>query len=87
MTVFNTSNFLTYQCFIFTLIAFEQQMGQSEPAHGFALETLELRPMIDLGLRLGEGSGALMAVPIVTAAADILSGMATFGEANVSDRG
>ncbi len=58
-----------------------------EPAHGFALEALGLRPMIDLGLRLGEGSGALMAVPIVTAAADILSGMATFGEANVSNRG
>jgi nicotinate-nucleotide--dimethylbenzimidazole phosphoribosyltransferase len=58
-----------------------------EPAHGFALETLGLSPLIDLGLRLGEGSGALMAVPIVTAAADILDGMATFGEASVSNRG
>jgi len=43
--------------------------------------------LIDLGLRLGEGSGALVAVPIVAAAADILGGMATFGEANVSNRG
>lgn len=58
-----------------------------EPAHGLALETLGLSPLIDLGLRLGEGSGALVAVPIVTAAADILGGMATFGEANVSNRG
>jgi nicotinate-nucleotide--dimethylbenzimidazole phosphoribosyltransferase len=58
-----------------------------EPAHGFALETLGLSPLIDLGLRLGEGSGALVAVPIVTAAADILGNMATFGEANVSNRG
>jgi len=58
-----------------------------EPAHGFALDALGLQPLLDLGLRLGEGSGALMAVPIVTAAADILSGMATFGEANVSNRG
>lgn len=58
-----------------------------EPAHGYALETLGLSPLIDLGLRLGEGSGALVAVPIVAAAADILGGMATFGEANVSNRG
>ena len=58
-----------------------------EPAHRFALETLGLHPLIDLGLRLGEGSGALVAVPIITAAADILEGMATFGEANVSNRG
>ena len=58
-----------------------------EPAHGFALETLGLSPLLDLGLRLGEGSGALVAVPIVSAAADILGGMATFGEANVTNRG
>jgi nicotinate-nucleotide--dimethylbenzimidazole phosphoribosyltransferase len=58
-----------------------------EPAHGFALEALGLSPLIDLGLRLGEGSGALVAVPIVNAAADILGGMATFGEANVTNRG
>jgi len=58
-----------------------------EPAHALALDTLGLSPLIDLGLRLGEGSGALVAVPIVAAAADILGGMATFGEANVSNRG
>jgi len=58
-----------------------------EPAHEVALDTLGLTPLIDLGLRLGEGSGALLAVPIVAAAADILGGMATFGEANVSNRG
>ena len=58
-----------------------------EPAHDLALDALGLSPFIDLGLRLGEGSGALVAVPIVAAAADILGGMATFGEANVSNRG
>ncbi len=58
-----------------------------EPAHELALDTLGLSPLVDLGLRLGEGSGALVAVPIVAAAADILGGMATFGEANVTNRG
>jgi nicotinate-nucleotide--dimethylbenzimidazole phosphoribosyltransferase len=57
-----------------------------EPAHTLALGRLGLTPLIDLGLRLGEGTGALLAVPLVQAAADILAGMATFGEANVSDR-
>jgi nicotinate-nucleotide--dimethylbenzimidazole phosphoribosyltransferase len=57
-----------------------------EPAHSLALETLGLQPILDLGLRLGEGSGALVAVPILVAAVDTLAGMATFGEANVSDR-
>jgi nicotinate-nucleotide--dimethylbenzimidazole phosphoribosyltransferase len=58
----------------------------AEPAHGVALEALGLQPMVELGMRLGEGSGALVAVPILIAAADTLAGMATFDEAHVSDR-
>jgi nicotinate-nucleotide--dimethylbenzimidazole phosphoribosyltransferase len=58
----------------------------SEPAHGLALKRLSLEPLLDLGLRLGEGTGALLAVPIVKAAAATLAEMATFGEAGVSDR-
>jgi nicotinate-nucleotide--dimethylbenzimidazole phosphoribosyltransferase len=58
----------------------------AEPAHRLALDALGHWPLVDLGLRLGEGSGALVAVPILLAAADTLAGMATFGEANVSDR-
>jgi nicotinate-nucleotide--dimethylbenzimidazole phosphoribosyltransferase len=58
----------------------------AEPAHGVALEALGLQPLVELGMRLGEGSGALVAVPILIAAADTLAGMATFEEAHVSDR-
>jgi nicotinate-nucleotide--dimethylbenzimidazole phosphoribosyltransferase len=41
------------------------------------LEALELDPLLDLGLRLGEGSGAALALPLVAAALAILSDMAT----------
>jgi nicotinate-nucleotide--dimethylbenzimidazole phosphoribosyltransferase len=58
-----------------------------EPAHTRALDALGLAPLVDLGLRLGEGTGALLAVPLLVAAADTLAGMATFDEAHVSDRG
>jgi nicotinate-nucleotide--dimethylbenzimidazole phosphoribosyltransferase len=43
--------------------------------------------VIDLGLRLGEGTGALVALPILQAAAATLAEMATFDEAGVSDKG
>jgi nicotinate-nucleotide--dimethylbenzimidazole phosphoribosyltransferase len=59
----------------------------TEPAHRAALTALNLEPLLDLGLRLGEGSGALASVPLLFAATDTLAGMATFGEASVSDRG
>ena len=58
----------------------------AEPAHRRALEHLELLPIVELDLRLGEGTGALIALPILVAAADTLAGMATFDEADVSDR-
>lgn len=55
-----------------------------EPGHAIALDHLDLRPLLDLGLRLGEGSGAALAIPIVSAAAAILREMATFASAGVS---
>ena len=57
-----------------------------EPAHDVALNRLGLRPLIDLEMRLGEGSGAVMALPLVHAAVRILAEMATFDTAGVSDR-
>jgi nicotinate-nucleotide--dimethylbenzimidazole phosphoribosyltransferase len=57
-----------------------------EPAHGFVLGHLGLTPIIDLGMRLGEGSGAAAALPLITMAARILTDMATFGDAGVSGR-
>ncbi len=58
----------------------------AEPSHTIALRELGLTPLLDLGLRLGEGTGALLAVPLLRAAAATLSEMATFDEAHVSDR-
>ena len=58
----------------------------TEPAHSLALARLDLEPIVDLKMRLGEGTGALVAVPIVRAAVATLASMATFGEASVTDR-
>jgi len=58
----------------------------TEPAHTAALERLQLTPVVDFGLRLGEGTGALVALPVLRAAAALLAEMATFDEAGVSDR-
>jgi len=57
----------------------------TEPGHTVALERLGLEPLLDLGLRLGEGSGAALALGILDGAARHLTGMATFAEAGVSD--
>ncbi|HEU5003624.1 MAG TPA: nicotinate-nucleotide--dimethylbenzimidazole phosphoribosyltransferase [Actinomycetota bacterium] len=54
-----------------------------EPGATIALAHLALEPVIDLGLRLGEGTGGLLAVPVVTSAAATLSRMATFAEAGI----
>ncbi|MFW0791724.1 nicotinate-nucleotide--dimethylbenzimidazole phosphoribosyltransferase [Gordonia sp. CPCC 205333] len=56
----------------------------TEPAHAFALDRLGLTPVVDLSMRLGEGSGALAVLPVVAAAVDLLTSMATFDEAGVS---
>ncbi len=58
----------------------------AEKGHGIVLSHLNLLPLLELDMRLGEGSGAVLAMPVVEAAASCLSEMATFGEAGVSDR-
>ncbi len=58
----------------------------TEPSQSKALEALGLEPLLDLGLRLGEGTGALLAVGLLQAASATLTEMATFAEAGVSDR-
>ena len=57
-----------------------------EPGHTVILEALEARPMLDLGMRLGEGSGAAVAVPILRLACELHAGMATFAEAAISGK-
>jgi nicotinate-nucleotide--dimethylbenzimidazole phosphoribosyltransferase len=58
----------------------------AEPAHRRLLARLELTPLLDLGLRLGEGSGAALAAGVVKAAAQAHNGMATFASAGVSGK-
>jgi nicotinate-nucleotide--dimethylbenzimidazole phosphoribosyltransferase len=58
----------------------------AEPGHDAALAHLGLPALLDLGMRLGEGTGAVLAMQIVEAAARILGEMATFAEAGVSDK-
>lgn len=55
-----------------------------EPAHGFVLDRLRLEPVVDFGMRLGEGTGALLALGVLRAAAATLGEMATFDGAGVS---
>jgi nicotinate-nucleotide--dimethylbenzimidazole phosphoribosyltransferase len=56
-----------------------------EPGHAATLEHLRLEPLLDLGLRLGEGSGAALGMTLCVAACRLLDEMATFSEAGVSD--
>jgi nicotinate-nucleotide--dimethylbenzimidazole phosphoribosyltransferase len=58
-----------------------------EPGHTLVLEALGLEPLLDLELRLGEGSGAALALPLLRAAVAILEEMATFDDAGVTDSG
>jgi nicotinate-nucleotide--dimethylbenzimidazole phosphoribosyltransferase len=59
----------------------------TEPGHRIVLEALGLEPVLDLGLRLGEGSGAALALPVLRAAVAVLNEMATFADAGVTDAG
>ncbi|MEK0362787.1 nicotinate-nucleotide--dimethylbenzimidazole phosphoribosyltransferase [Pseudomonas sp. CBC3] len=59
----------------------------AEPGHLAVLEALDARPLLDLGLRLGEGSGAALAVPLLRLACVLHEQMATFAEAAVAERG
>jgi nicotinate-nucleotide--dimethylbenzimidazole phosphoribosyltransferase len=58
----------------------------AEPGHRRLLERLGKKPLLDLGMRLGEGTGAALAVGLLKGAAACHSGMATFNQAGVSDR-
>ncbi len=57
-----------------------------EPGHGVGLEAMGLSPLLNLEMRLGEGTGAALAMPLVEAAAKCLVEMATFAQAGVSER-
>ena len=57
-----------------------------EPGHTLILGALGLEPLLDLGMRLGEGSGAALGLQLIESAAAILDEMVTFGEAGVSER-
>ena len=59
----------------------------TEPGHRLLLDRIGKPPLLDLGMRLGEASGATLALALLKAAAACHSGMATFAEAKVSERG
>jgi nicotinate-nucleotide--dimethylbenzimidazole phosphoribosyltransferase len=58
-----------------------------EPGHAVVLDALDLEPLLDLGLRLGEASGAALALPLLHASIALLREMATFDDAGVTDAG
>jgi nicotinate-nucleotide--dimethylbenzimidazole phosphoribosyltransferase len=58
----------------------------AEAGHKLALQKLGVTPLLDLGLRLGEGSGAALALPLLKNAAAIMREMATFESAAVTDK-
>jgi nicotinate-nucleotide--dimethylbenzimidazole phosphoribosyltransferase len=68
----------------YNLIASHQSV---EIGHQVILQKLGLTPLFDLGLRLGEGSGAALAFPILDSAVRVLKEMATFADAGVTDKG
>ena len=57
-----------------------------EPGHRITLDHLGLQPLIDLGLRLGEGTGALLALPLVGSAVRAVREVATFDAAGVTEK-
>lgn len=57
----------------------------AEPGHKAMLDALQVAPLLDLGMRLGEGSGAASAVPTLRLACDLHNGMATFADAGVAE--
>ncbi|VUD59443.1 Nicotinate-nucleotide--dimethylbenzimidazole phosphoribosyltransferase [Thalassocella blandensis] len=56
----------------------------AEPAHKCALESINEKPLVDLSLRLGEGSGAALVIPLIKSALSLHNNMATFASAGVS---
>lgn len=61
--------------------------ASAEPGHRLMMRHLDARPLFDLDMRLGEGSGAAVAVPMLRLALALHNGMATFAEAGVSEKG
>jgi len=59
--------------------------ASAEPGYIHLMQALKARPLVDLGLRLGEGSGAAVALPLLRLAAALHGQMATFGDAGVSE--
>lgn len=59
--------------------------ASAEPGHAAMVEALGEKPLLDLGMRLGEGSGAASCVPLLRLACDLHNNMATFAEAGVAD--
>jgi nicotinate-nucleotide--dimethylbenzimidazole phosphoribosyltransferase len=59
--------------------------GSAEPGHRRIMKALDADPLLDLSLRLGEASGAAVAVPLLRLACTLHQQMATFGEAGVSE--
>ncbi len=59
--------------------------ASSEPGHAIVMKALNAKPLLDFGMRLGEGSGAAVAVPLLRSAVALHNEMATFSEANVSE--
>ena len=59
--------------------------ASAEPGHRVILDALNVQPLLDLGMRLGEGSGAAIAVPLLRLACALHNDMATFAEADVSN--
>jgi nicotinate-nucleotide--dimethylbenzimidazole phosphoribosyltransferase len=76
-------------------VCFDQRCGAAliashrspEPGHRPILQALGQEPLLDLGLRLGEGTGAALALPLVAAAVAVLGEMASFEQAGVTDAG
>lgn len=60
--------------------------ASSEPGHAHILTALDAQPLLDLGMRLGEGSGAAVAVPLLRLACALHNGMATFAQAQLSGK-
>lgn len=58
----------------------------NEMGHKTMLDALEVKPLLNLGLRLGEGTGAALAYPIVQAAVNFLNQMSSFDDAGVSNK-
>lgn len=60
--------------------------ASAEPGHALMMQALQAEPLLDLGMRLGEGSGAAIALPLLRMACQLHNNMATFAQAQVSEK-